>query len=58
MNMIKAEFYKLKKSRPFQVCLSVCVFMAALLPFTLSRAAAGGGPDVQALSLCAVEVRS
>ena len=51
MNMIKAEFYKLKKSRPFQVCLSVCVFMAALLPFTLSRAAAGGEPDVQALSL-------
>lgn len=58
MNMVKSEFYKLKKSRPFQVCLSVCVFMAALLPFTLSRAAAGGEPDVQALSLSAVEITS
>ena len=58
MNMVKSEFYKLKKSGPFQVCLSVCVFMAALLPFTLSRAAAGGEPDVQALSLSAVEITS
>ena len=36
MNMVKSEFYKLKKSRPFWIYLCVCIFMAALLPFALS----------------------
>ncbi len=58
MNMVKAEFYKLKKSKPFWVCLCVCIFMAALLPFALSQAVASGEPDVQDLSLSAVEITS
>ena len=56
MNMVKAEFYKLKKSKPFWVCLCVCIFMAALLPFALAQAVASGEPDVQDLSLSAVEI--
>lgn len=58
MNMVKAEFYKLKKSKPFWICLCVCIFMAALLPFALSQAVASGEPDVQDLSLSAVEITS
>ena len=58
MNMVKSEFYKLKKSRPFWICLCVCIFVAALLPFSLSQAVASGGPDVQDLSLSAVEITS
>ena len=56
--MVKSEFYKLKKSRPFWICLCVCIFVAALLPFALSQAVASGEPDVQDLSLSAVEITS
>ncbi|MGN0354708.1 MAG: ABC transporter permease [Muricoprocola sp.] len=56
MNMIKAEFYKLKKSSSFWICLLICAFFAALMPFALQQAVASGEPDVQDLSLSAVEI--
>lgn len=56
MNIIKSELYKLKKSKPFWVCLLVCVFMAVLLPFALLQGVNSGDPDFQGLSLSAVEV--
>lgn len=56
MNMVKAEFYKLKKSTPFWICLLICVLFAAVLPFALQQAVASGEPDMQNLSLSAVEI--
>ena len=56
MNMVKTKFYKLKKSTPFWICLLICAFLAALLPFALQQAVASGEPDVQNLSLSAVEI--
>lgn len=53
--MIKAELYKLKKSTPFWVCLLVCVFFAAIMPFALQQAVASGEAEVKDLSLSAVE---
>ena len=38
MNMVKSKFYKLKKSTPFWICLLICAFLAALLPFALQQA--------------------
>lgn len=55
MNILNAEFYKLKKSKPFWVCLLVCFLGAAMIPFALQQAVASGEPDVQGLSLSAVE---
>ncbi|MGI6178024.1 MAG: ABC transporter permease subunit [Eubacterium sp.] len=56
MNMIKAEMYKLGKSISFRCCLIICAVFAVLLPFALKQAVASGEPDVQGLSLSAVEV--
>lgn len=56
MNMVKAKFYKLKKSTPFWICLLICAFLAALFPFALQQAVTSGEPDAQNLSLSAVEI--
>lgn len=56
MNMVKAEFYKLRKSKPFWVLLLICALMAAVLPFALQQAVASGEPEVQGISLSAVDM--
>ena len=56
MNMVKAKFYKLKKSTSFWICLLICAFLAALFPFALQQAVTSGEPDAQNLSLSAGEI--
>lgn len=55
MNIINAEFYKLRKSTPFWACLFVCAVFAALLPFALQYAAASGEEEFAGLPVSALD---
>lgn len=56
MNIVKSELFKLRKSKPFWVCLLVCAFVAAVLPFALYQGVKSGDPEFGSVSLSAIEV--
>lgn len=56
MNILKSEFYKLKKSKPFWICLVITVILAAVIPFAFQQAVVSRGSEVQNISLSAVDI--
>ena len=42
MSIVKSEFYKLKRSRPFLICLSSCAIFGAFMAFAMYMGVTGG----------------
>ena len=52
----KTELYKLKKSKPFYICLVICIAFAALIPIVMKLGISRGDEDFAAMSLSGVEM--
>ncbi|MDD3410872.1 MAG: ABC transporter permease subunit [Eubacteriales bacterium] len=58
MNMLRSEFYKLKKSKAFWACVAACILFGAFLPLALQQAVLSGESEVRDLALSAVNILS
>jgi ABC-type transport system involved in multi-copper enzyme maturation permease subunit len=51
MNIVKSEFYKLKISKPFYICLFVCTALVAFFGLSIQRGEVrAGGIDIDSIS--------
>lgn len=56
MNIIKSELYKLKMSKAFYICLSVCIVFASVIPIVMQLGISRGDEGFTAMNLSGVEM--
>ncbi len=56
MNIIKSELYKLKKSKSFCICLSICVAFAAFMAYAIQLGVSRGDGEFVGMGHSGVEM--